>query len=90
MRTSPTRFWTETVGCSQAELFPFAKGNYQQDVLAGIENLSGSTLRGKAARFKPAYSRSRTNLLKRIKNAGYEVSERKADHNARILVIRKN
>jgi hypothetical protein len=64
-----------------------AKGDYQENFLLGHENLSGSTLKGKAKHYGATYSRSRGALLKRMTDAGIPWTEERGDHNKRILVI---
>lgn len=64
-----------------------ARGCYQRAVVAGSENLSGSTLRGRAASYGAHYARSRTNLLRRMRAAGLEVGEARGPHGRRILVL---
>lgn len=64
-----------------------AMGSYQRNLLLGFENLSGSSLRGKARRYGGKYALSRHNLLSRMKMARIPFSEIRGKHNARILVI---
>lgn len=64
-----------------------AKGCYQQNLLDGRENLSGSSLRGKAREYGARYRESRQNLLERMSVHGVAWSEQIGQHNARILVI---
>lgn len=64
-----------------------AKGSYQQGLLRGYENLSGSTLKGKAKGWGGRYAASRSNLLARLRKAGIPISEQIGDHNKRLLVI---
>ena len=47
-----------------------ARGTWQLEVLSGRSRFSGADLRGKAARFKGSYMRSRDNLLERMSRAG--------------------
>lgn len=63
------------------------KGRYQEDVIRGIESLSGATLRGKAKAYGAHYKRSRENLLKRMTEAGIPWREERGPHGKRILVI---
>ena len=67
--------------------FALAKGAYQRSVLLGQEALSGSTLRGRASRYRGRYLRSLASLLGRLREAGIPVSERRADHGRRVLVL---
>ena len=80
--------WTE-IRSEKAlhEAMEQARGCYQRDLLQGYENLSGSTLRGRARDYSARYAESRANLLTRVKAAGVAVSERIGEHNKRILVI---
>jgi len=65
-----------------------ARGCYQRGLLAGYESLSGSTLRGKAARYRGQYKNSRNNLLYlHLKRAHVNWREDRGPHNRRILVI---
>lgn len=64
-----------------------AKGSYQRNFLLGIENLSGSSLRGKAGTFRGKYAVSRNNLLSRLSQKGIPFCEARGPHNSRILVI---
>jgi len=43
-----------------------ARGVYQENLLDGVESWSGSTLRGKAAKYGARYSRSAGAMLRRI------------------------
>jgi hypothetical protein len=63
------------------------RGCYQEDIILGRHNLSGSTLRGKAKSYAGRYAKSRDSLLLRLKNAGISVSETIGDHNRRILIL---
>jgi len=63
------------------------KGRYQEDVIRGIESLSGATLRGRAKQYGAHYKRSRENLLKRLTAAGIPWREERGPHGKRILVI---
>lgn len=71
----------------QVAALALAKGEYQRNVLRGVESMSGSTLRGRAASFGDVYARSRANLLARIKAAGLPVAEVRGAHNLRVLVF---
>lgn len=64
-----------------------ARGCYQRDLLRGNENLSGSTLRGKAKSYGGHYARSRNNLLARLDAAIIPWSEKKGKNGQRILVL---
>ena len=65
------------------------KGRYQEDVIRGIESLSGATLRGRAKQYGAQYKKSRENLLKRMTEAGIPWREERGKHGKRILVIGK-
>lgn len=64
-----------------------ARGVYQRALLAGAENLSGSTLVGTAKSYGYWYARSRANLLARLTRAGVAWCERVGAHGLRQLVI---
>ena len=65
------------------------KGTYQMGVVYGSEALSGATLKGKASKYGARYAESRTNLLARLRSdPRLTVTERKAAHGKRVLVIR--
>lgn len=63
------------------------RGAYQENLLIGIEALSGSTLRGKARRYSAQYKRSAQSLLRRMTEAGIPWREERGPHGKRILVI---
>lgn len=64
-----------------------ARGEYQRNVLRGIESLSGSTLRGRARNYSGKYAASRRNLLDRMTAAGVPWREERGAHGKRILVL---
>lgn len=64
-----------------------ARGCYQRNIIRGVEALSGSTLRGRAARYRGRYKGSAANLLARLRTAGFHVTERRESHGKRVLVI---
>lgn len=64
-----------------------ARGCYQRALLQGVENLSGSTLRGRAKEYAGRYKQSAETLLFRMTSAGIPWTEIRGDHNKRILVI---
>lgn len=64
-----------------------ARGCYQRNLVEGRENLSGSTLRGKAKTYSSRYSQSRTEFLRRLTLAGVEWHETIGAHGARLLVL---
>jgi hypothetical protein len=64
------------------------KGTYQMGVVYGSEALSGATLKGKASKYGARYAESRFNLLARLRSdPRLTVTERKAAHGKRVLVI---
>ena len=63
------------------------RGCYQQALLNGNESLSGSTLRGKAARYGAHYARSRAAFLARCRRAGLEVVILRQAHGRLVLVL---
>lgn len=63
------------------------KGRYQENLIRGIESLSGATLRGRAKAYGAHYKRSRENLLARMTAAGIPWREERGPHGKRILVI---
>ena len=76
--------------CAILDLIP--KSNvYQRDLILGKEAWSGSTLKGKAKRWKGKYNKSQDSLIHKIQEAGYEVlfEYRKEDHNRLVCVITK-
>jgi transposase InsO family protein len=80
--------WTEATPTAFATAMGVARGAYQKNILQGYESLSGSTLRGKAARWIGRYRQSSEMLLYRVRAAGVVVDERKGKHGKRILVLR--
>jgi hypothetical protein len=64
-----------------------ARGSYQRALLDGNENLSGSTLKGKAARYSGHYRASRQALLGRLTAAGVRWEERRGERGRRVLVL---
>lgn len=63
------------------------KGPYQENLLRGLEALSGATLRGKAKTYWAQYRRSRDNLLARMTQAGIPWREERGKNGKRILVL---
>lgn len=63
------------------------RGDYQRNLIRGIESLSGSTLRGKAARYHGRYMASARNLIERCRAAGIAIRETRGAHGKRTLVI---
>lgn len=63
------------------------KGQYQENLIRGIEALSGATLQGRAKQYWARYRQSRENLLSRMTDAGIPWKEDRGPHGKRILVI---
>lgn len=63
------------------------RGTYQENLIRGIEALSGATLRGNAKQYWARYRASRENLLARMTEAGIPWREERGEHGKRILVI---
>lgn len=82
-------YWSEIAPDVLAAALPLARGSYQRDLLRGVESLSGSTLKGRAREWGARYQAHRTALLARLRAAGFRVSERRAEHGARILVVER-
>lgn len=64
-----------------------ARGCYQRGLARGEENLSGSTIRGTAARWGSRYKASRENFLARLDDWGVLWREEKHAHGKRVLVL---
>jgi len=73
----------------EARILPLARGCYQRSLLQGREYWSGSSLRGKAKTYGVHYYNSACNLIKRIREAGYQASYLydTEEHGAKKLVI---
>ncbi len=54
---------------AQEEALTLAASSYQRALLMGGENLSGSTLKGKAKKYGATYAHSRKDLLSRMSDA---------------------
>lgn len=63
------------------------KGTYQENLIRGIEALSGATLKGRAKNYWKHYKASRENLLARMTEAGIPWREERGPNGKRILVI---
>ncbi len=50
-----------------------ARGDYQENLLRGIEAYSGSTLKGTAKKWSTKYRHSALALIDRLRHAGFEV-----------------
>lgn len=59
---------TTTFACKTARTVAFnvAKGDYQLNLLRGVEAWNGSTLKGKARNYSGRYAASRANLRARL------------------------
>ena len=82
--------WSDLSGLDEtgyATALACCRGAYQRDFLHGVENLSGSTLTGRASQYGGQYGLSRVSVIRRWRAAGLKVSERTGAHNARILVV---
>lgn len=80
--------WLRVVdrGAQEAAL-ALARGCYQRSLLTGGEALSGSTLRGRAARYAGRYAESRRNLLDRLSAAGVAWSEVRVRRGGRRVLV---
>ena len=70
------------------EITRYARGSYQTDLLTGRARWSGSDLRGTARKWSGRYAASRKALVKRLRDAGFDVEVR--DHrnrNNRIMSV---
>lgn len=63
------------------------KGSYQRNLIAGVEALSGATLRGKAKSYSRHYKASAENLMYRMRRAGLYVGEVRGAKGKRILFV---
>ncbi len=70
-----------------AQALACARGSYQKSLVQGYVRLSGTDLRGKAARWGASYARSRAALVRRLLAAGLAVGERTGPDHIRILLI---
>lgn len=66
------------------------KGQYQENLIRGIEALSGATLQGRAKQYWARYRASRESLLARMTEAGISWREERGRFGKRILVIGKD
>lgn len=69
--------------------FGLANGCYQRNILRGVEALSGSTLKGKAGRYRSRYQQSRKALFARLTKAGIHIGEMRAERGRRVLILGK-
>lgn len=75
--------------CEEAfkQALALCKGTYQENLVRGVEALSGATLKGRAKNYWKHYKASRENLLARMTEAGIPWREERGPNNKRILVI---
>lgn len=78
---------TQQGGDSVKAALKLCKGSYQEGLIRGDQNWSGSDLQGKAKDYASKYAQSRTNLLRRLdcNNIPHHFYFNK--HNKRILVL---
>lgn len=80
--------WTLVLDAAAQDVaYKLARGKYQAGLVSGRENLSGSTLRGKAKHWGARYAESRSNFLDRLTANAVPWSERYGKNGRRILVI---
>ena len=72
---------------TQEHALQCAKSSYQRALLLRRENLSGSTLKGKAKLYGGKYATSRRNLLSRLTRANIPWAEERGQHGRRILML---
>lgn len=65
---------------------------YWYALLDGYESWSGSTLKGKARRYRRRYMQSQKSLIAWLESSGYKVrfEKRRYDHNRRVAIISYN
>lgn len=63
-----------------------ARGKYQQNLLLGLESVTGSTLKGKASKWPGRYHNLRQELFQRMREAGVVFSEHWMERR-KVLVI---
>lgn len=80
--------WTDAPADVVDAALKHCRGAYQRNIVLGVEALSGSTLKGRAATYHGRYMESQSRLLARLKSAGILVAERRERPNRRILVLR--
>lgn len=75
--------------CNEAfeQALALCKGTYQENLIRGIEALSGATLQGRAKQYWARYRQSRENLLARMSEAGIPWREERGPNGKRILVL---
>lgn len=79
--------WSQVTEEAEGIALAHAKGDYQRGIISGYENLSGSTLKGKAQKYSGKYYHSRMALLHRLcGDPRLQVGERTVDKR-RVLVI---
>lgn len=69
------------------EAMKLTRGCYQQNILKGIEAMSGATLRGKAKKYIGRYRQSAQNFIQRCQDNGLDVREDVGSYNKRLLVV---
>jgi hypothetical protein len=79
--------WSDVEVHSLKRLLSFAKGSYQRNLIEGSESVSGSTLKGRAAKYSGRYAASSRALIERLRKADYLVCVERRDRR-NILVIR--
>ena len=72
-KTSISTRWTTVTEDALPVALSCCKGNYQRELVFGLQAWSGSTLRGKAASYGSHYTESRQGLLRRLAAAGLRV-----------------
>jgi len=65
--------WTTVTEDALPVALSCCKGNYQRELVFGLQAWSGSTLSGKAASYGSHYTESRQGLLRRLAAAGLRV-----------------
>ena len=82
--------WSDLSGLDEegyATALNCCRGDYQRDLLHGVENLSGTTITGRTKTRYGQYGKIRATVIRRWRKAGLTVSERIEAHGARILVL---
>ena len=70
---------------TQRKALKLARGNYQVALLNGRQRLSGSDLKGKAAKYAGKYAASARNLLERCRKAELDVWTTVREHGRRVI-----
>lgn len=79
--------WARVTRKAYAKALSCAKGDYQVNVVAGVEAVSGSTLKGSASKWGARYKASREALIERMRAAGLTVAIATEANNRRVLVV---